>query len=167
MNSNFAISLFLLAAIACLSQGCCPERFMQVGNRCYYYNSNEVDWHDARHACNRLGAHLVSIHNYEDSREVYVLWKSLVNDNYLNTWHRVNSRRVYLFFVAVWERDYVIGNFYFFKGYWVENMYSSEEMKEVYMTVRFKRNKGGGGGRYIRCILAALNFFFLSVHNIV
>ncbi|XP_030848434.1 low affinity immunoglobulin epsilon Fc receptor-like [Strongylocentrotus purpuratus] len=88
MSSNFTISLFLLAAIACLSQGCCPERFMQVGNRCYYYNSNEVDWHDARHACNRLGAHLVSIHNYEDSREVYVLWKSLVDDDYLNTWHR-------------------------------------------------------------------------------
>nr|ACO72584.1 mannan-binding lectin [Mesocentrotus nudus] len=84
MNSNFNISLFLLAAIACLSEGCCPERFMQVGDRCYYYNSDRVDWHDARNACNRLGAHLVSIHNWDDSREVFDLWKSLADESHTN-----------------------------------------------------------------------------------
>ncbi|XP_794280.1 perlucin-like protein [Strongylocentrotus purpuratus] len=90
MNSNFTINLFLLAAIACLSQGCCPDRFMKVGNRCYYYNSDKVDWHDARHACERLGAHLVSIHNAEDSREVYDLWKSLIDESFL-----VGGQRTY------------------------------------------------------------------------
>nr|ACV41410.1 mannan-binding lectin isoform 1 [Mesocentrotus nudus] len=84
MNSNFTISLFLLAAIACLSEGCCPERFMQFGDWCFHYNSDKVNWHDARHACERLGAHLVSIHSLEDSREVYVLWKSLADESHTN-----------------------------------------------------------------------------------
>ncbi|XP_030848979.1 echinoidin-like [Strongylocentrotus purpuratus] len=82
MKSNFTISLFLLAAIACLSQGCCPERFMQVGNRCYYFNSDKVDWHDARDACLELGAHLVSIHSFQESAQVYALWKSLADDRF-------------------------------------------------------------------------------------
>ncbi|XP_003725902.1 lactose-binding lectin l-2 [Strongylocentrotus purpuratus] len=88
MGSNFTITLVLLAAIACLSEGCCPEGFIQVGNRCYHYNSDKVDWHDAHRACEGLGAHLVSIHNYEDSREVYALWKSLVDESYVNYLHR-------------------------------------------------------------------------------
>ncbi|XP_030848978.1 galactose-specific lectin nattectin-like [Strongylocentrotus purpuratus] len=99
MSSNFTISLFLLVAIACLSEGCCPERFMQVGNRCYYYNSGKVDWHDARAACLRLGAHLVSIHNLEDSREVYALWKSLVDESLRDNsdaayWIGLNDERI-------------------------------------------------------------------------
>nr|ACN12988.1 mannan-binding lectin isoform 2 [Mesocentrotus nudus] len=103
MNSNFNISLFLLAAIACLSEGCCPERFMQVGRRCYYYNSGKVDWHDANRACQRLGAHLVSIHNAEDSREVYALWKSLVDadrrdDRDAAYWIGLNDDRIEGFF---------------------------------------------------------------------
>ncbi|XP_003728594.1 alpha-N-acetylgalactosamine-specific lectin-like [Strongylocentrotus purpuratus] len=80
MNINVTISLFLLAAVAGLSNGCCPERFMQVGDWCYYYNSDKVDWHDADDACTLLGANLVSIHSSDESAEIYTLWKSLVDE---------------------------------------------------------------------------------------
>ncbi|XP_003726792.1 echinoidin [Strongylocentrotus purpuratus] len=82
MTFNVTISLFLISAIACLTEGCCPDMFVGVGDRCYHYSSYKRTWINADSACRGLGAHLVSFHNSGESAEVYDLWKSYTDVAY-------------------------------------------------------------------------------------
>ncbi|XP_030848437.1 C-type lectin lectoxin-Thr1 [Strongylocentrotus purpuratus] len=99
MASNFTISLLLLASIACLAKGCCPEKFMQVGDRCYHFSSYKKTWSDANRECEDLGAHLVSLHSSAESEDVYNLWKSFTDVSYADDGNRA-------YWIGLNDREY-------------------------------------------------------------
>lgn len=43
----------------------CPEQWIQVGDQCYFFSSNKLDWLQSRDSCAEMGSHLTILHTME------------------------------------------------------------------------------------------------------
>ncbi|XP_047455413.1 C-type lectin domain family 4 member E [Mugil cephalus] len=43
----------------------CPEGWLHVGNQCYYFSSDKLDWLNSRDSCEEMGSHLTILHTME------------------------------------------------------------------------------------------------------
>ncbi|XP_030605576.1 C-type lectin domain family 4 member E-like [Archocentrus centrarchus] len=43
----------------------CPEGWLHVGNLCYYFSNDKLDWMKSRDSCEKMGSHLTILHTKE------------------------------------------------------------------------------------------------------
>ncbi|XP_029307949.1 CD209 antigen-like protein E [Cottoperca gobio] len=43
----------------------CPEGWLHVGDQCYYFSRNKLDWLKSRESCAEMGSHLTILHTME------------------------------------------------------------------------------------------------------
>ncbi|KAL7394298.1 hypothetical protein ABVT39_023752 [Epinephelus coioides] len=43
----------------------CPEQWIQIGDQCYSFSSNKLDWLQSRDSCAEMGSHLTILHTME------------------------------------------------------------------------------------------------------
>ncbi|KAM9310652.1 CD209 antigen-like protein C [Pholidichthys leucotaenia] len=43
----------------------CPGGWLHVGNHCYYFSSDKLDWLNSRDSCEEMGSHLTILHTIE------------------------------------------------------------------------------------------------------
>lgn len=43
----------------------CPEGWLHIGNQCYYFSNDRLDWVRSRDSCEEMGSHLTILHTIE------------------------------------------------------------------------------------------------------
>ncbi|XP_072250087.1 CD209 antigen-like protein C [Leuresthes tenuis] len=43
----------------------CPEGWLHIGNQCYYFSGDKLDWPKSRDSCEEMGGHLTILHTME------------------------------------------------------------------------------------------------------
>ncbi|KAL3980545.1 NF-kappa-B inhibitor delta [Sarotherodon galilaeus] len=43
----------------------CPEGWLHIGNQCYYFSNDRLDWVKSRDSCEEMGSHLTILHTVE------------------------------------------------------------------------------------------------------
>ncbi|KAF3706897.1 C-type lectin domain family 4 member E [Channa argus] len=43
----------------------CPERWLHIGDQCYYFSNDKLDWMKSKANCEDMGAHLTILHSME------------------------------------------------------------------------------------------------------
>ncbi|XP_042071884.1 ladderlectin [Haplochromis burtoni] len=49
---------------------CCPGGWTKYGHRCFFFNSTVASWADAEKSCKSMRAHLASVRNIKEYREI-------------------------------------------------------------------------------------------------
>ncbi|XP_053357040.1 lactose-binding lectin l-2-like [Clarias gariepinus] len=75
MARQTEVVLLFLLITAATAYGKCPHGWVEYEGRCFFYQGSRIGWASAEKRCLDLGAHLVSIHSYNE----YQLVKSLIH----------------------------------------------------------------------------------------
>lgn len=43
----------------------CPDGWLHIGNQCYYFSNDKLDWMKSRDSCEEMGSHLTILHTIE------------------------------------------------------------------------------------------------------
>ncbi|KAI2655314.1 C-type lectin domain family 4 member E [Labeo rohita] len=53
----------------------CPENWLHLEGRCYYFSDDKLDWQHSKESCMSMGGHLTILHNHQ--QHVSVFWNEL------------------------------------------------------------------------------------------
>ncbi|XP_030383255.1 C-type lectin 37Db-like [Scaptodrosophila lebanonensis] len=79
-----ALSALSIVILLSMTLAKCPNKFVQIGKKCYYVFTQKTDWLRAERKCRQLNAHLVV---FEDQQEVDLLTNYLEEKGVVLTVH--------------------------------------------------------------------------------
>ncbi|XP_063054915.1 CD209 antigen-like protein E [Engraulis encrasicolus] len=94
----------------------CPEGWLQLADKCYYFSPDKMDWERSRDSCDSMGSHLAILYSHEqhDLLEVeakklggfdYHFWIGLSDTETEGVWKWVDNRIVNDTYWNEWDNE--------------------------------------------------------------
>nr|AAI53394.1 Si:ch211-154o6.6 protein [Danio rerio] len=94
----------------------CPEDWMHLSEKCYYFSDDKLDWQHSKESCASMGGHLTILHSHEQHHTLeavarnhggmdYHFWIGLSDTETEGVWKWVDNTVVNKTYWNEWEKE--------------------------------------------------------------